>query len=196
MKNILIHCAMEKEGTKIVKELGLTYKEDNIYRSIIKNTEVTLIITGIGKQKTAIKLTKYLENYPKPELIINIGFVGSTDVEIGKWISVNKVYNLEWNIPDKEKYSMDIGNQELEVIRELEKIPCYSAECFVTKTDIKERVVFDMELHSICLIADIYKVPLVSIKQVSDNLSIDKYYENIGRINLEDGVKYIKKYIS
>ena len=66
MKNILIHCAMEKEGTKIVKELGLTYKADNIYRSIIKNTEVTLIITGIGKQKTAIKLTKYLENYPKP----------------------------------------------------------------------------------------------------------------------------------
>ena len=196
MKNILIHCAMEEEGIKIAKELGLEYKENNIYNKIIDNTEVNLIKTGTGKQKTAIYLTKYLENNKKPNLIINIGYVGSTDIEIGKWISVNKSYNLEWNIPNEEKYSMDIGNQKLDTVKELEKVPCYTAEGFVTKTDIKERVVFDMELHSVVLIADIYKVPLVSIKQVSDNLSLDKFYENIERINLEDGVKYIRKYIS
>lgn len=196
MENILIHCAMDKEGTKIAKELELEQKEEKIHSGKVNNTSVNLIITGIGKQKTAIGLTRYLENHQKPDCIINIGYAGSTNTEIGKWINVDKSYNLEWNIPGEQKYSMDIGNQKLELIPELESLPCYSAECFVTKTDIKESVIFDMELHSVCLIGDIYDIPVVSIKQVSDNLSLDKYYENIENINLENGVQHIKKYIS
>ncbi len=196
MKNVLIHCAMEKESEKIAKALNME-KIEKLYKAKIDETTITLITTGIGKQKTAIGLVKYLENNEKPDLIINIGYVGSTDTPIGTWINVNRSYNLEWNIPDEEKYSMDIGNQELKLIPELENIPCYTAECFVTKTDIKEKVLFDMELHSVCLIADIYKTPVASIKQVSDNLSLNNYYKNIDNIlKLEDGVKYIKKYIN
>jgi len=193
MKNVLIHCAMEKESEKIAKALNME-KIEKLYKAKIDETTITLITTGIGKQKTAIGLVKYLENNEKPDLIINIGYVGSTDTPIGTWINVNRSYNLEWNIPDEEKYSMDIGNQELKLIPELENIPCYTAECFVTKTDIKEKVLFDMELHSVCLIADIYKTPVASIKQVSDNLSLNNYYKNIDNIlKLEDGVK---KYIN
>lgn len=196
MKNVLIHCAMEKESEKIAKALNME-KIEKLYKAKIDETTITLITTGIGKQKTAIGLVKYLENNEKPDLIINIGYVGSTDTPIGTWINVNRSYNLEWNIPDEEKYSMDIGNQELKLIPELENIPCYTAECFVTKTDIKEKVLFDMELHSVCLIADIYKTTVASIKQVSDNLSLNNYYKNIDNIlKLEDGVKYIKKYIN
>jgi len=187
---------MEKESEKIAKALNME-KIEKLYKAKIDETTITLITTGIGKQKTAIGLVKYLENNEKPDLIINIGYVGSTDTPIGTWINVNRSYNLEWNIPDEEKYSMDIGNQELKLIPELENIPCYTAECFVTKTDIKEKVLFDMELHSVCLIADIYKTPVASIKQVSDNLSLNNYYKNIDNIlKLEDGVKYIKKYIN
>jgi len=73
------------------------------------------------------------------------------------------------------------GNQELVLIENdsMQKVKCYSAESFVTSTDIKESVAFDMELHSIAIICDIYKIPLMSIKKISDNLSLDKYYENL-----------------
>ena len=203
MNNILIHCAMEKEGEKIARKLNLEKIDTEelliVYRGIIKETQMNLIITGIGKQKTAIGLTKYLCKNRIPDLIINIGYAGSTNTEIGKWISIDKSYNLEWYIPGEEKYSMlDFGNQELETIEELEKLPCYSSETFVTKTNIKENVIFDMELHSVSIIADMYKIPLISMKKISDNLNMDDYYKNIETENimeLESSVFYIEKYI-
>ena len=203
MNNILIHCAMEKEGEKIARKLNLekidTEELLTVYRGIIKETQMNLIITGIGKQKTAIGLTKYLCKNRIPDLIINIGYAGSTNTEIGKWISIDKSYNLEWYIPGEEKYSMlDFGNQELETVEELEKLPCYSSETFVTKTDIKENVIFDMELHSVSIIADMYKIPLISMKKISDNLNMDDYYKNIKTENimeLESSIFYLEKYI-
>ena len=224
MKNILIHCAMQKEGMQIAKALNLTKKDkketntskrneekndtkliDNfitIYSNCIEeeNIKLNLIITGIGKQKTAIGLTKYLCENDKPDLIINIGYAGSVNCKIGSFVSINKSYNLEWDIPGEQKYSMDdLGRQDLITIDELENLPCYSAECFVNSIDIKENVIFDMELHSVSLLADLYNIPLVSLKKISDNLSMDDYYKTIDDselFELESSIKYIKKLIN
>ena len=225
MKNILIHCAMQKEGKQIAKALNLRkqaneeiqiLKDNNkkvensstksinnfitVYSNNIseeKNIKLNLIITGIGKQKTAIGLTQYLCENDKPDLIINIGYAGSVNCKIGNFVSINKSYNLEWDIPGEQKYSMDdLGGQDLVTIDELEKLPCYSAECFVNSTDIKENVIFDMELHSVSLLADLYNIPLASLKKVSDNLSMEDYYKTIDNsklFELESSIKYIKK---
>ncbi len=208
MKNILIHCAMKKEGEQIAKLLNLVEKKqkEDKFNNIITNlegkqneTKITLIITGIGKQKTAIGLTKYLCENDKPDLIINIGYAGSTSAKIGSWVSINKSYNLEWDITGEQKYSMDdLGGQDLLTIDELEKLPCYSAECFVNNTDIKDNVIFDMELHSVSLLADLYNIPLVSLKKVSDNLSMDDYYKTVEDnrlMELESSVKFIEKFL-
>lgn len=207
MKNILIHCAMNKEGEQIAKLLNLVEKKqkEDKFNNIIttlegkqNETKITLIITGIGKQKTAIGLTKYLCENDKPDLIINIGYAGSTSAKIGSWVSINKSYNLEWDITGEQKYSMDdLGGQDLLTIDELEKLPCYSAECFVNNTDIKDNVIFDMELHSVSLLADLYNIPLVSLKKVSDNLSMDDYYKTVEDnrlMELESSIKYIEKF--
>ena len=54
-----------------------------------------------------------------------------------------------------------------------------------------------MELHSVNIIADMYKIPLMSLKKVTDNLSLEDYYENIENIiELESCVKYIKEAIA
>ena len=208
MKNILIHCAMKKEGEQIARLLNLVEKKkkEDKFNNIIttfegkqNETKITLIVTGIGKQKTAIGLTKYLCENDKPDLIINIGYAGSTSAKIGSWVSINKSYNLEWDITGEQKYSMDdLGGQDLVTIEELEKLPCYSAECFVNNTDIKENVIFDMELHSVSLLADLYNIPLISIKKVSDNLSMDDYYKTVEDnrlMELESSVKYIEKFL-
>lgn len=208
MKNILIHCAMKKEGEQIARLLNLVEKKkkEDKFNNIIttfegkqNETKITLIVTGIGKQKTAIGLTKYLCENDKPDLIINIGYAGSTSVKIGSWVSINKSYNLEWDITGEQKYSMDdLGGQDLVTIEELEKLPCYSAECFVNNTDIKENVIFDMELHSVSLLADLYNIPLISLKKVSDNLSMDDYYKTVEDnrlMELESSVKYIEKFL-
>jgi len=108
-------------------------------------------------------------------------------LKIGEWVNITRSYNYDWNIDREEKYMMkDFGNQNLELLddNKLKKVPCYSSESFVTQTDLKEGVAFDMELHSLALICDMYKIKLLSLKKISDNLSLDKYYENIENKNL------------
>lgn len=199
MKKILFVIAMQKEATKIAKELTLKQITENQY----SRDNITLIITGVGKQQTAIGLVSYLENNKenKPDIIINMGYVGSTNSKIGQWVNVNKSYNYEWNIPGEEKYTI-IG-YDREKISTLDNanikvLPCYSAECFVTSTDIKEDVVFDMELHSIYMICCKYDIELISLKKVSDNLSLENYYENIKMeevMELTSGLSYLKEII-
>lgn len=177
MKEILIICAMQKESNLIAKKLNLKPIEENLWNK----DNISLLISGIGKQRTAISLTKYLCKNKNPDLVINIGYAGSTDIKIGTWVSIFKSYNYEWEIPGEEKYSfLDYGNQDLIQIKNknIEKVECYSAESFVTKTDLKGHIAFDMELHSIVTICDMYKIPVMSLKKISDNLSLNDYYEN------------------
>ena len=177
-----LYCiAMEKEAIQIAEKLGLEKISNEIYRK--ENT--SLLITGIGKQRTAISLTKYICENGKPDKIIIIGYAGSTILEIGKWYCVSYSMNYEWEIPGEEKYDMlDYGFKKLDKVDKLEEKPCYSAECFVTDTDLEEECLFDMELHSISILCDKYDIPLVSIKKVSDNLSFDGYYENLKDKNI------------
>lgn len=183
MKDILFVCAMKKEAELIAKKLKLEKLEENLY----KKDNISLLITGIGKQKTAISLTKYLCENETPQLIINVGYAGSTDIRVGEWVVISKSYNYEWEIPGEEKYSMlDLGNQNLESIsfNELKMVECYSAESFVTKTNLQGSIAFDMELHSIAILCDMYKIPLISLKKISDNLSLNDYYDNLKEENV------------
>ena len=173
---------MEKEAISIAENLKLNKVNENTFC----NENISLIITGIGKQRTAISLTKYLENNEKPDVIINVGYAGSTDAKIGTWVNVNNSFNYEWQILDEEKYSLKGLDSRILIDREkIINMPCYSAESFVTKTDIMESVLFDMELHSIYIICQMYGICLISLKKVSDNLCLDEYYKNIERKNLE-----------
>lgn len=192
MKKILYCIAMEKEAVQIADKLKLEKIAEKIYRK----GEISLLITGIGKQRTAISLSRYLCKNEKPDLIINIGYVGSNILEIGKWYSINKCRNYEWEIPGEEKYDMlDYGFQDLETIESLEKAVCYTAESFVTSTKIEEACVFDMELHSISIICNKENIRLMSLKKVTDNLSIDKYYEQIAQKEIFELTSILDKLI-
>lgn len=191
MKKVLFVIAMEKEAKDIAKKLELNEikndKHNNYNSKIYRKDNISLLITGIGKQQTAINLTQYLENNKEniPDTIINVGYVGSTNTKIGAWVSVDKIYNYEWNIPGEQRYSIDgfeDKNGIIKVIKnkQIKVLPCYSAESFVTSTDIKDDVIFDMELHSIYLVCQMYNIKeLISLKKVSDNLSLEDYYSNI-----------------
>lgn len=198
MKQILFVIAMEKEAINITKKLGLEKIKDGIYRK----ENISLLITGIGKQQTAIRLTQYLEHAKnKPDIIINMGYAGSTNSKIGEWVNVSKSYNYEWNIPGEQQYVIEgFEKNMIKLLSQLDssirgetkilhkdnikELPCYSAESFVTSTDIKDDVLFDMELHSIYLICCIYGIELVALKKVSDNLNLEDYYKNIDMKNV------------
>lgn len=195
MRQVLFVIAMEKEAIDIKKKLGLEKVQDNMYRK----ENISLLVTGIGKQQTAIRLTQYLEHTQnKPDVIINIGYAGSTNSKIGEWVNVSKSFNYEWMIPGEQQYIVEgFDDDRIKTIQneEISKIPCYSAESFVTSTKIKENVLFDMELHSIYLVCCMYGIDLIALKKVSDNLNLDDYYKNIDMkevLELTSGLELLK----
>ena len=65
---------MEKEAADIAKKLNLNKSENykNMLDRVYRKDEISLLITGIGKQQTAISLIQYLENNEKPETFIKL----------------------------------------------------------------------------------------------------------------------------
>ena len=110
MKQILFVIAMKKEATDIAEKLELEKVNENVYRK----ENISLIITGIGKQQTAINLTRYLENCEiKPDLIINMGYVGSTNSKIGEWVKLGyESEKASLNLPAINDFSELVKDSE------------------------------------------------------------------------------------
>lgn len=117
-----------------------------------------ILITGVG----GMNVINSLKNIPKNEYIINIGYVGSNTLPIGKDIVVGDVKTYHENVDFNERVYKHLGGN----------IPCYTSTDFVIKTKIKEPCVFDMELAFIIALGF---ENVRSLKRVSDNLNINQY---------------------
>lgn len=120
-----------------------------------------IVKTGVG----GINILNTLKEADKWQKITNFGYVGSNVIPIGTEVRVGecKLYhpNVEYEEPI---YKLD-GD-----------ITCYTSNDFVLSTDIKEPVIFDMELAYILALGF---ENVESIKIVSDNLSLSQYKEEI-----------------
>jgi hypothetical protein len=135
---------------------------DEEYKLAKKRFKGHLIIkTGVG----GINILNALKEVDKGQEIVNFGYVGSNVIPIGTEVRIGecKLYhpNVEYEEPT---YKLD-GD-----------VTCYTSNDFVLSTDIKEPVVFDMELAYILALG--FK-NVESIKIVSDNLSQEEYKEQI-----------------
>lgn len=120
-----------------------------------------IIITGVG----GLNVIETLSPFNRKEKIINFGYVGSNNIPIGTKVKIGECMLYHPNIEYKEPtYKLD-GD-----------IKCYTSNDFVLETNIKEPVVFDMELAYILALG--FK-NVESIKVVSDNLNIEEYNKNI-----------------
>ena len=122
--------------------------------------EYPIVVTGIG----GINVIRALKNIPKDEEIVNIGYAGSNHLPIGEKVIVGQSALLH----EVFKYDEKIG-KTMDFPKH--KIFCYTSTDFVTKTNIKEPCVFDMELGYICALFEKVK----AIKCVSDNLDLHTY---------------------
>lgn len=135
---------------------------DEEYRLAQKRFKGQKIVkTGVG----GINTYRALKDKDKKQDITNFGYVGSNNIPIGTEVKIGKckLYhpNVEYNEPEFELKG---------------DITCYTSNDFVLKTEIKEPVVFDMELAYILAMGF---ENVESIKIVSDNLSLKEYEKNI-----------------
>lgn len=120
-----------------------------------------IIRTGVG----ALNVIKALMLIDKNTEIINYGYAGSNNIPIGTEVIVGECRLYHPNVDYDEQY-YNLGGDT----------PCYTSNDFVLHTDIKEPVVFDMELAYILALG--FK-NVKSIKVVSDNLSLKQYDRSV-----------------
>lgn len=120
-----------------------------------------IIKTGVGFGNVYNALSKIDRNTK----ILNFGYAGSNSIPIGTTCRVGISENYHPNVKFKEKRYKLKGEYR-----------CLTNNDFVLTTDIKEPVLFDMELYAIMSMG--FK-KVESIKIVSDNLSINQYNKEI-----------------
>lgn len=118
-----------------------------------------IVVTGVG----GLNVYKALCDIDRKDSIVNFGYCGSNVLPIGEEVSVGDCRLYHPNVEYEEGAFRLIG-----------ETTCLTSCDFVLKTEIKEPVVFDMELAFI-LAMGFQNVK--SIKVVSDNLSLKQYEE-------------------
>ena len=177
MKQFLIIIAMItanlcscSNGSKIVI-LAAEEAEYNKCREVFP--EIECIKTGVG----AGNVIKTCCNLPKGTRIINIGYAGSNNVEIGTVSPVSDTFRYT-----DGNYKFDDHANPLHLSDE--GLPCYTGNSFFTESDKTEPTLYDMELNYIASFSPHLEL-VAAVKIVSDNLSVDDYVNNAKR---ESGV--------
>jgi len=135
-------------------------------------TDAELIFTGVG----GINIIRSLQSLDRDAEIINIGYAGSANFDIGTWVQVTEVRLNHPNVtyPEPELHLSNDLQQPPTTSNNLIRAVCYSNCDFVLQSDYSD-CVFDMEL---AFIAALGFKKLSSFKYVSDNLSLHTYHEH------------------
>ena len=130
-----------------------------------------IIVTGVG----AINVVKTLRDIPRNAQIINIGYAGSANYEIGSVVCVReaRLNHPCVTYPEPQLLLKPVPSSWLKEPSKCIESVCYSNTDFVLQSDYKD-CAFDMEL---AYIAASGFENLVSLKIVSDNLSLHDYRE-------------------
>jgi hypothetical protein len=130
-----------------------------------------IVVTGVG----AINVMHALRDIPRNAQIINIGYAGSANYEIGSVVCVTeaKLNHPCVSYPEPQLLLKPALSEWLKEPSKCLVSVCYSNTDFVLQSDYVD-CVFDMEL---AYIAAMGFESLVSLKIVSDNLSLHDYRE-------------------
>ncbi len=128
-----------------------------------------IVVTGVG----AINIIRSLKDLPRDAEVINLGYAGSSNFEIGTIVEVTESRLNHPNVTYPEPtLAIDPIDNGLWPIAQVKAV-CYTNCDFVLQSDYKD-CVFDMEL---AFIAAQGFSQVHSIKIVSDNLSLHAYHE-------------------
>ena len=131
-------------------------------------SDAKVIYTGVG----AINVIRALQDLPRDAQLLNIGYAGSANFNVGTWVEVSEVRLNHPNVTYDEP-ALKISDSQAPISDALRAI-CYTNTDFVLQSDYKD-CVFDMEL---AFIAALGFTNLHSLKYVSDNLSLHAYREH------------------
>lgn len=184
---ILIVCAMDNEANEIkkeIKELEVHKLTPNklYYEGKIKERKVVLVVTGVGKVNAASAVSVLLSKHNFSQ-VINIGIAGATKpYSVGEKVVIRDASYGDFDVT-AGNFGYEFGQvpgmpnpflSDYDLIKKCtfalgaHEDSLYTQDKFVTKKDIKNPGVYDMEGAAIYQVAHMYQVKVISIKLISD----------------------------
>lgn len=171
---ILIVAAMQEEVSEILK---------------IKSDKFECLVTGIGKANAALKLSEYLSKN-KVDYIINLGFAGGNIAyNINDVVLINQAVYHDFDLtlfgykkgqvpgfPESFESNKDMVNAIKEKVDYLKEGYLYTGDYFMT-SPVDHPAVFDMEGTSLFQVAHYFKIPMVSLKLISDVIGMKEHFK-------------------
>lgn len=147
--------------------------ERDLIAKYLPDCDYPVIVTGVG----AINIIRSLQDLPRDAELINIGYAGSANFDIGTLVEVTEVRLNHPNVTYPEPALpltplAETANSKQQTANILKSI-CFSNCDFVLASDYKD-CVFDMEL---AFIAALGFKSVSALKIVSDNLSLHAYHD-------------------
>ena len=147
--------------------------ERDLIAKFLPDCDYPVIVTGVG----AINIIRSLQNMPRESELINIGYAGSANFDIGTLVEVTEVRlnhpNVTYPEPILQLAPLDTTLQGHLPQSSVKHAVCFSNCDFVLASDYKD-CVFDMEL---AFIAALGFQSVSALKIVSDNLSLHAYHD-------------------
>ncbi len=155
--------------------------ERKLIEKYIPDCRWDVLVTGVG----AVNVIRSLRDLPRDTHILNIGYAGSANFEIGTLVEVSEVRlnhpNCKYDEPVIPVSPCDLSSNAPGTAQDAQSLfpiadrraVCYSNCDFVLQSDYKD-CVFDMEL---AYIAALGFERVSALKVVSDNLSLHAYHE-------------------
>jgi len=139
--------------------------ERKLISQYLPTMDADVLVTGVG----AFNILRSLRSLPLDTDIINIGYAGSSNFEIG---SVVEVTESRLNHPQVTYPEPSYLLSTLNLPSTTHKAVCYSGTDFVTQSNYRD-CAFDMEL---AFIMGMGFTNVKAVKIVSDNLSLHDYH--------------------
>ena len=159
-----------------MRKILLTYAVKDEFNPItLKGCEIIYILTGIGKAKSAMKLTEAIYK-EKPDLVINMGTAGTLNHNIGDIFTCQRFIDRDFhsvNLPGVE-YEIDFTSfvNKSEIVGNLlvnsNQGTCNTGDSFVTEAESVYGDVVDMEAFAQAIVCKEYNIPFIAVKYVTD----------------------------
>jgi adenosylhomocysteine nucleosidase len=142
----------------------------------INGCDITQIITGVGKTKSAYILTKSICRN-KPDLVLNIGTAGTLKHQVGDVFISTHFIDRDYEVIrlpglEHEINAMPFLDNHLQLKQWINSYKntgtCNTGDSFITKAESIKGDVIDMEAYAQAFVCKEFQIPFISIKYVTD----------------------------
>ncbi|NDW12559.1 nucleosidase [Bacteroides sp. 214] len=155
-----------------MKTILITYAVREEFHPIaIEGFRIHYVLTGVGKAKSALRLTKAIIEH-QPDAVINVGTAGTLSHRVGDIFVCTRFVDRDFQHTQLPGIEFELETEKHELFAEFfsgcQPGVCSTGDTFVTEASSFREDVVDMEAYAQALVCKEFERPFIAVKYVTD----------------------------